>query len=259
MAGVAAALIGGGLGFLGGLLDDSDTDVANIGAGASTESAKIMSRKAYPGQRDLATKIAPYLWEHIDTGLTETDKQIYRGAGRTSVSQALKSAGGIASRKASSQGLKGGSIANILAEIESRKATGFAGIESDIAVKDIERKKSRVQELLAFLALQAGNEPGAGGGGTGGGSIGNILARGGGGGGSADYSVNAPGSDYTAGADYSDVSGPGLADVLASGGSAADWFSQQFSGPDTYGTDTYDIDYGTEVSGGFDASDFDWG
>ena len=170
------ALITGGMSILGDLLGDNDApdNTGNLAAtGANSIEAinakgpwdvavaDIMGKKAYAGQKDLAKNVAPYLWENLEVGLTEQEKQGFRGAGRTSIADTLLGTKRKASSSAASQGLKGGSIANILSGIDEQKVGAFAGLESDIAGLDMARKKTRMDELQNFLSLNTYKDEGS--------------------------------------------------------------------------------------------------
>lgn len=152
-----AAVALGAASLIGSYLQSKQqADIAESGYSAQVESAKIQAPKAYPGQKELATKLAPYLWENLDIGLTEQEKNVYRGEAKTPVLQALKSLTGETSKYAASQGLRGGSIADILSRIEEQKLPAFAQIESNIMKSDIAKKQTRIADILAFLDLKAG-------------------------------------------------------------------------------------------------------
>ena len=143
----------GAAGLLSGLLDDSDETSAD----AMTKSAQIGARKSYPGQHKIAKSLAPFLWENLDVGLTEQEKQTFRGAGRTSVLQGNASTRGQVTKTAASQGLRGGTIAEMLSRINP--AQGFSEVESGISQQDILLKRKRMDDILKFLSLEAGKNP----------------------------------------------------------------------------------------------------
>jgi hypothetical protein len=133
---------------IGSLLSDSGGDAEDV--------ARIQAPRAYPGQKGIAKMLAPYLWENIDVGLTEKEKNLYRGEGLTGILQGAKGARRTASRTAASQGLRGGSIANILSDITESTIPARGKLESTIMTADILRKRKRIQDILAFLNLKAG-------------------------------------------------------------------------------------------------------
>jgi len=131
-----------------------DRDQASINRNTSLQMANLQSGKAYPGQGKLAAELAPYLWENINTGLTPEEKKLYYNQGKTSILQADKSNRGQASKIFASQGLKGGSIANLLA---STNASEFTKLNNNIMLADINKKNMRIEDILKFLSLKAGN------------------------------------------------------------------------------------------------------
>lgn len=136
------------LGFAGGLLDDSDEMMA--------EAQKTGGRYAYPGQKKIASMLSPYLWESLGTGLTKEEKSMYRGAGKTSIMQGIKSARNRASSTYASQGLRGGRVADVLTRIDESAIPAMAKLETDIMSTDIGLKRKRISDILQFLGLTAG-------------------------------------------------------------------------------------------------------
>ena len=193
MAGmVSAALILGGTGLLGGLLDDSEQEAAEIRAGASIESSKISAealiqseliraattnqqgllqalaalqaaglsgRTSLPGQSEISEALSPYLWENIDIGLTEKEKTLFRGAGKTNILKSAKDTRGLMTKRAASQGLRGGSISNILSNIDESVLPSLAKVETNIAELDVARRQGRISDILTFLSLEGGQTP----------------------------------------------------------------------------------------------------
>lgn len=113
-------------------------------------------RFAYPGQKSIAKALTPYLWESLGTGLTEREKRLYRGEGRTSILQAVKAAQKQAGGTYAAQGLRGGRIADILSGIGEAGISELGKLETDIMSKDIEIKRKRLSDILNYLALSAG-------------------------------------------------------------------------------------------------------
>jgi len=151
MAFPLAALIPSALGFVSGLLDDSADTAGQYGV----QAAQATQRKAYPGQKLLASKLAPYLWENLGIGLTEEEKSTMRGAGRTGILQSIKANRMKISDIYASQGLRGGTVASAL------KSAGditkpFAELESGISMQDINLKRKRISDIINFLNLQSG-------------------------------------------------------------------------------------------------------
>lgn len=122
----------------------------------SAEATKTGGKYAYPGQKSIAKALTPYLWENLNVGLTDQEKSLYRGEARTSVLQAIKGSERNISQTAAAQGLKGGSIANILSQSEASKYPAFASIETGIMKEDIAKKNKRLEDILKFLSLSAG-------------------------------------------------------------------------------------------------------
>lgn len=183
MAGIPwDTIISSGASFLGGLLDESDETWLQGQKISSAFGAKY----AYPGQKALGGKISSYLWENLNTGLTEGEKRLMRGAGKTSILQGVRSAKAGTSRSAASQGLRGGSIANILANIDKSKISAFGKLETDIQTADINTKRQNIKDILTYLSLSAGYGEDAGSSSGGNSQIASIVnSLYGGGGGSA--------------------------------------------------------------------------
>lgn len=139
----------GVMGLLGGLLL----------SGGEGGQAPAPGAEAYTGQKDIAKVLAPYLWENLDVGLTEEEKGLYRGAGKTSILQSAKAAQGQVSKTAASQGLRGGRVQDILSGVMEQTIPQFAQLEQGIMGKDIEMKQKRVQDILNFMNLKAGVGP----------------------------------------------------------------------------------------------------
>jgi hypothetical protein len=158
MAWIPAAIIGG-TSLIGGLLDDSDDTRAD----ASRDVAQIGARKSYPGQKQIASTLAPYLWENLETGLTEKEKTQYRSTGKTSILQQTKGQQDKASNILASQGLRGGRVADMLSRIGESSLPQFTKLENDIMNVDQAKKNKRIADILTFLSLQAGEEEDIGG------------------------------------------------------------------------------------------------
>jgi len=137
---------------LGGLLDTSGEDAIKAAQAGSNK------KYAYPTQKSIAKDFGPYLWEGIGKGLTGEEKDLYRGEGKTSILQASKGAQTQASRTSAAQGLRGGTIANILAGIQSQEIPAMAGLETGIMGADINKKQTNIANLMSFLGLAAGEE-----------------------------------------------------------------------------------------------------
>lgn len=151
-------IIGSALGFVGGLFDDDDNVNASKYSGVEAQkiASKYGARRTYPGQKTLAKELSSFLSENLDMGLTEKEKDVYRGAGKTSILQASKAASKKTSKFAASQGLRGGNIARILSDVEMSTLPQFTKLESGIAEQDISAKRQRINQILGFLALQGG-------------------------------------------------------------------------------------------------------
>lgn len=152
---IPAAL--GAAGLISGLLGDDDNDDGD----KYVQSAQIGARKSYPGQHATAKKLAPYLWENVDIGLTEKEKELFRGAGKTSILQGVSGARNQARKTYSSQGLRGGTVASALSRIDESRIPALGKLETDIYALDSNLKRKRIAELLAFLGLEAGIDPDA--------------------------------------------------------------------------------------------------
>ena len=166
MAWIPAAIIGG-TSLVGMMLDDSGDDAKDV--------ARIQAAKAYPGQKTVAKALAPYLWENVDTGLTEQEKTQYRSTGKTNILQQVRGTQKQTSNIFASQGLKGGRVADMLAGISESAFPEFARLESNIFGLDQAKKDKRMKDILDFLNLKAGEGEEAGGGYTPG-SIESIVA-----------------------------------------------------------------------------------
>lgn len=184
---VSAAILGG-TSLLGGLLDDSDEQeiqayrykselsseaseeqteayryAANLGYQsdiaktlASLNIGKLGARRALPGQAEAAKNLQSYLFESLDEGLTEKERKLFRGAGKTNILQASEAAKKAASRGAAAQGLKGGAIANILAGIDQSTIPAMGKLETDIAALDAQTRRKAISDILALLGTPAG-------------------------------------------------------------------------------------------------------
>lgn len=135
-------------------------NVAEIQALTAGDIAAGAARRTFPGQRSLAKNVAPFLWENIDVGLTEKEKEHYRDTGRTNILKGIESTKRGVTRAAASQGLRGGAVADIVSGVYESQYPLFGKLESDITSMDISRKKQRVAELLAFLGLESGYDLG---------------------------------------------------------------------------------------------------
>lgn len=120
-------------------------DVAGIQAGTAP--------KAFAGQGRIAELLGPMLFENLDVGLTEQERQTFRGAGRSAIQAGVRSATRGTSRAFASQGLRGGNVATALSGIEESIIPQFAELESGISREDISLKRKRIAELLQFLGL----------------------------------------------------------------------------------------------------------
>lgn len=147
-----AAAITGGLGFLGGLFDDSDETAAN----AAMYAAQMGAKKIYPEQKELASKLGPYLSENLGIGLTQQEKDLYRGEAKTSILQGAKAAKRSISDIMASQGLRGGAVADRIAKTDESTLPQFASFENMMAQLDIKKKRQSIQDIINFLALSAG-------------------------------------------------------------------------------------------------------
>lgn len=156
MAWIGASIIGGGLGFLGGLLDDSGTDVANVQGQYSLQAAQAAARKSYPGQKDIAKALAPYLWENYDVGLTDEEKTLYRSEGKTNILQASKANVNNIKNNFASQGLKGGAVATNIKDALNATLPQFANLETGIMKADIAKKQQSLGDIFTYLSLAAG-------------------------------------------------------------------------------------------------------
>jgi len=213
-----STIISSGADFLGGLLDDSD----EVEAQSKIQSAAFGARYAYPGQKALGGKVSNYLWENLGLGLTESEKRLMRGSGRTSIMQGVKSATGDTRKQAASQGLRGGAIANILANINQSKVPAFAKLESDISSKDMTLKRERMKDILTYLGLSAGYGEDAGSSGSGNATIAGIVNSLYGSGGSGGSSGAGPGggnAPATSSAGF-DISGDTIGSVAGMFGPA---------------------------------------
>ncbi len=161
MAGLVGSILGAStLGFLGGLLDDDggSSKSSKRMAKAQVESSKISARtqRVFPGQKKLAEILAPFLAENLDVGLTEEEKDVYRTTGREAVDKATRGSVRNVERGAASQGLRGGSIANIISNLYEERAPAYGAVESDIMGMDIAHKRKRIADILGFLGLRMG-------------------------------------------------------------------------------------------------------
>ena len=129
-----------------GLLDDDDQALFNPASGSF----------AYPGQQDLASTLAPFLKEKIGKGLTDAERDLYLGKGKTSILQQAKAQKDKVSSYYSSQGLKGGAIAEAMKGIGESTFPAIAGLETAIAEKDIAAKQSNIANALNFLNVKSG-------------------------------------------------------------------------------------------------------
>lgn len=156
--------IGVGMELFGDLFGDDDTpdNTGNINASGewSVKAADIMAKKAYPGQKDLATNLAPYLWENLDVGLTGQEKQEFRGMGRTAVDTSIRGQRRGVKTNAATQGLRGGTIADMVAGVNSQQTPAYAGLETNISALDQQVKKKRMDDILKFLSLNTYGEGG---------------------------------------------------------------------------------------------------
>ena len=200
MAGLVGSIIAGGLGFLGGLFQDSGSDVAAAG-----------KYEAYPGQKSIAKAITPYLWESLnkektatklpdnslnyakgtiqdfvtralgtsgvntDTskyanasylnkampsieanlgGLTGAEKTLYTSLGKQNIMSGVKSSLASTSKSAASQGLRGGTIANILANVSSQTIPAMGKLGTDISQMDIAKKQQAIQDIISSAGIQ---------------------------------------------------------------------------------------------------------
>lgn len=140
---IGAALVSGGLGLLGGLLEDDPKQ-------------QYQGQFAYPGQYKIAEGLGDYLWENIDTGLTADEKGFMRGAGKSKILTQSLGAKKVAKRQAASQGLRGGSIADIINDITAAEIPAIGSLETEIMALDVNQKRKRISDLLSFLGLKAG-------------------------------------------------------------------------------------------------------
>ena len=153
MAGIPwGSIIQAGGGLLAGLLDDSEEESNKT----YLQAAQLKGQYAYPGQKKIARSLAPYLWENVNMGLSESEKRLMRGAGRTSIMQGIRDS--IAKGKSiyAGQGLRGGAVARALSGISESRVPQLAKLETDISAADIKARKERVTDILKFLALSAG-------------------------------------------------------------------------------------------------------
>jgi hypothetical protein len=123
--------------------------------GSKPASPEVNYNALYPymGQSSFMETLAPYIEENLK-GLTTQEWDLYRGEGRDAIATAAKGASQEISTLAASQGLKGGSIANILAGTAESQIPAFAGLETEIAKIDIEKKSQSIQDALAFSGLE---------------------------------------------------------------------------------------------------------
>jgi hypothetical protein len=139
---------------------EAQEDIAKMQIASSEKIAQASLQRAYPGQKSIAKLLGPYLMENLGVGLTEKEKETYRGAGRTGILKGVQSAQRGASKILASQGLRGGRVADILSDIGETSIPQFARLESDISQQDIGLKRQRIQDVLGFLNLKAGLEEG---------------------------------------------------------------------------------------------------
>jgi len=129
--------------------DTSQVDAARIMANAQ-------KKYAYPGQKTLAASITPYLFENLGEGLTEKEKNIYRGEGKTQILQTAMGGKEQITSGAAGQGLKGGAVADILRRNFETTIPAMGQLETNIMKADIQRKDQNIQNILGYLSLSAG-------------------------------------------------------------------------------------------------------
>jgi hypothetical protein len=136
-------------------------EIANLQAQTGMDIAKINNYAqlmavptALEGQDVVARALGEDISGRVGVGLTEEEKQVYRGAGRTGIDTAIKGQLEKAKQILASQGLRGGSVADILGDIELSQVGEYAGLESNIMQADIAKKAGNIQEALAFMNLR---------------------------------------------------------------------------------------------------------
>jgi len=155
----AAASVGGILSGAGALATGASGFFSDGGGGKDGGWQYGANKFGYKTQPDIARALGPYLWESLGEGLTAQEEKAYRGKAKTAVSREVESKKGTISDMLSSQGLRGGRVADILAGIDETGITSMMNFETELVGQDIKKKNKSIADLFQFLSLSAGVQP----------------------------------------------------------------------------------------------------